>query len=54
VDAFSWDLDFRDSAKREQQLYKILGWLLRGLLDDVANGVGNGRLKHHTPGLQTG
>src|SRR5207244_12534211 len=53
VNAFSRDLDFSDSAKGEQQLYEVPGWLFRGLLDDVANGVGNRRLKHYALGLET-
>jgi hypothetical protein len=52
VDAFSRNLDFSDSAKGEQQLYEVLGRLFRSLLDDVANGVGNGRLKHYALGLE--
>jgi len=54
VDAVGGDFDFGNATEGEQQLYEVLGWLFRGLLHNVANGVGDRGLEHHTLGLQAG
>jgi len=53
VDALGWNFDFGNTTEREQQLYKVLWWLCRGLFHDVTDSIGNRRLKHHTLGLET-
>jgi hypothetical protein len=54
VDAVGGDFDFGNAAEGKQKLNEVLGWLFRSLLHDVANGVGDRGLKHHTLGLQAG
>jgi hypothetical protein len=54
MDAVGGDFDLADTAEREQELYKVLGRLFRGLSHDVANSVGNRSLEHYAFGLQAG
>jgi hypothetical protein len=52
VNAVGGDLDFANTTKRKQKFYEVLGRLLRGLFDDVPNGVCDRGLKHHAFGLE--
>ena len=54
VDAVGGDFDFGNAAEGEQKLYEVLRRLFRSLFDNVANGVGDRGLEHHTFGLQAG
>jgi hypothetical protein len=48
------DIDFGDSAKREEQFDQILRWIFGGLAQDVADGGGYGRVEKDVSRLQSG
>jgi hypothetical protein len=54
ADAVGGDFDLADTPEREQELYQVLGRLVRGLCHDMANCVGDRGLEHYAFGLQAG
>jgi hypothetical protein len=54
VNAVFGDFDFGDSAEGEEKLYEVFGRLLRGLLHDMGDGVGDRGLEHHALGMEAG
>lgn len=54
VDAIFGNFDFRNPAEGEEELYEVLGRLLRGLFNDMGDSVGDRRLEHHALGMKAG
>jgi hypothetical protein len=54
VDAVFRHFDFGDPTEGEEQLYEVLGWMFRGLFQDMGDSVGDRGLKHHALGMEAG
>ncbi len=52
VDAVFGDFDFGNPTEGEEQLYKVLGRLFRGLFHDMGDSVGDCSLEHHALGVE--